>query len=130
MIDPDSGDIVVTVKSSEYERGDIIAFYYNNNILVKRIIAIQGNQVKIDDEGDVYVNNAKIDEPYLRQKTKGDTDIEFPYTVPNGKLFVMGDNRALSLDSRNFSIGCIAEEQIVGKIVFRVWPLIKIGAVH
>ena len=126
----DSGDIVVTVKSSEYERGDIIAFYYNNNILVKRIIAIQGNQVKIDDEGDVYVNNAKIDEPYLRQKTKGDTDIEFPYTVPNGKLFVMGDNRALSLDSRNFSIGCIAEEQIVGKIVFRVWPLIKIGAVH
>ena len=126
----DSGDIVVTAKSSEYERGDIIAFYYNNNILVKRIIAIQGNQVKIDDEGDVYVNNAKIDEPYLRQKTKGDTDIEFPYTVPNGKLFVMGDNRALSLDSRNFSIGCIAEEQIVGKIVFRVWPLIKIGAVH
>ena len=106
----DSGDIVVTAKSSEYERGDIIAFYYNNN--------------------DVYVNNAKIDEPYLRQKTKGDTDIEFPYTVPNGKLFVMGDNRALSLDSRNFSIGCIAEEQIVGKIVFRVWPLFKIGAVH
>ena len=92
--------------------------------------AHKGNQVKIDDEGDVYVNNAKIDEPYLRQKTKGDTDIEFPYTVPNGKLFVIGDNRALSLDSRNFSIGCIAEEQIVGKIVFRVWPLIKIGAVH
>ena len=86
--------------------------------------------MKIDDEGDVYVNNAKIDEPYLRQKTKGDTDIEFPYTVPNGKLFVMGDNRALSLDSRNFSIGCIAEEQIVGKIVFRVWTLFKIGAVH
>ena len=126
----DSGDIVVSVKSSGFETGDVIAFYYNNNILVKRVIANPGDWVDMDKEGSVYVNNVLLDEPYLDDKSYGETNIELPYQVPEGKIFVMGDNRSVSIDSRNTSIGCIAEEQIVGKIVFRIWPLTQMGAVH
>ncbi len=126
----DSGDIVVSVKGSDFETGDVIAFYYNNNILVKRVIANPGDWVDMDKEGNVYVNNNLIDEPYLQEKAYGETNIELPYQVPEGKLFVMGDNRAVSIDSRNTSIGCVAEEQIVGEIVFRVWPLAQMGVVH
>ena len=126
----DSGDIVVSVKSSGFETGDVIAFYYNNNILVKRVIANPGDWVDMDKEGSVYVNNVLLDEPYLDDKSYGETNIELPYQVPEGKIFVMGDNRSVSIDSRNTSIGCIAEEQIVGKIVFRIWPLAQMGAVH
>ena len=126
----DSGDIVVSVKSSGLENGDIIAFYYNNNILVKRVIANPGDWVDMDEDGDVYVNSVLTDEPYLSEKAYGETNIEFPYQVPEGRVFVMGDNRSVSIDSRNTSIGCVAQEQIVGKIVFRVWPLAQIGAVH
>ena len=126
----DSGDIVVSVKSTSLETGDIVAFYYNNNILVKRVMANPGDWVDIDKEGNVYVNNVLIDEPYLDEKAYGETNIELPYQVPEGKIFVMGDNRSVSIDSRNTSIGCIAEEQIVGKIVFRVWPFMQFGAVH
>ena len=126
----DSGDIVISVKSSKMETGDVIAFYYNNNILVKRVIANPGQWVDMDKEGNVYVNNKLIDEPYLDDKSYGETNIEMPYQVPEGKIFVMGDNRSVSIDSRNTSIGCVAEEQIVGKIVFRIWPFTQFGAVY
>lgn len=126
----DSGDIVVSVKSSGLENGDIIAFYYNNNILVKRVIANPGDWVDMDEDGDVYVNSVLTDEPYLSEKAYGETNIEFPYQVPESRVFVMGDNRSVSIDSRNTSIGCVAQEQIVGKIVFRVWPLARMGPVR
>lgn len=126
----DSGDVVVSVKTTSFKTGDVIAFYYNNNILVKRVIANPGDWVDIDQDGNVYVNNVKLEEPYLQEKAYGETNIEFPYQVPDGKIFAMGDNRSVSIDSRNTSIGCIAEEQIVGKIVYRVWPLTGIGAVQ
>ena len=126
----DSGDVVLSIKSSHLQTGDVVAFYYNNNILVKRVIANPGDWVDIDNDGNVYVNNVKLEEPYLEEKAYGETNIELPYQVPEGKIFVMGDNRSVSIDSRNTSIGCIAEEQIVGKIVYRVWPFAAMGAVH
>ena len=126
----DSGDVVVSVKTTSFKTGDVIAFYYNNNILVKRVIANPGDWVDIDRDGNVYVNKVKLEEPYLQEKAYGETNIEFPYQVPDGKIFAMGDNRSVSIDSRNTSIGCIAEEQIVGKIVYRVWPFTGFGAVQ
>lgn len=127
----DNGDIALSVKSSEMETGEIIAFYYNNNILVKRVIASSGDWVDIDKDGNVYVNQKLIDEPYLKQpKAYGDTDIDLPYQVPENKVFVMGDNREVSIDSRNTSVGCVDREQIVGHIVFRVWPMNKLGFIH
>lgn len=126
----DNGDIVVSVKSSNMNTGDVIAFYYNNNILVKRVIAGPGDWVDIDQDGNVFVNNERLNEPYLDDKAYGETNIELPYQVPDGRIFVMGDNRSVSIDSRNTSIGCVSEEQIVGKIVYRVWPLSQIGRVR
>ena len=124
------GDIVISRKVRNLKQGDIVAFYYNNRILVKRYIASAGDWVNIDEDGNVYVNNELLDEPYVEEKALGECNIELPYQVPEGKIFVMGDNRLVSIDSRNTSIGCISEEQIVGKIVFRVWPFAQFGAVH
>jgi signal peptidase I len=121
------GDIVVSVKGFDFDRGDIVSFYYNNKILVKRVIAFQGEWVNIDKDGNVYINNVPLDEPYLVERAVGECDIELPYQVPDGKIFVMGDHRSTSVDSRSTTVGCVAEEQIVGRIVFRVWPVGKLG---
>ena len=125
----EEGDIVVSVKGADFEQGDIISFYYNNRILVKRAIAFPGDWVNIDEDGNVYVNDRLLDEPYLAEKMKGECDIELPYQVPDGKIFVLGDHRSTSVDSRNSAIGDVSEEQIVGKIVFRIWPLSEMGTV-
>ena len=126
------GDIVLSVKSSAaVERGDIVAFYYNNKILVKRVVAFSGEWVDIDKEGNVFVNNQRMDEPYVAEPDYGiSTDIKLPYQVPESRIFVMGDHRRTSTDSRSSAIGCVAEEQIVGRIIFRVWPLNEFGAVR
>lgn len=122
-----NGEIIFTVKVSEFEPGDIISFYYNNKILIKRVIARSGEWVNMDADGNVYVNETLLDEPYLDEKAFGDCNIELPYQVPEGRVFVMGDHRSTSVDSRNSAVGCVAQEQIVGKILFRVWPLEKFG---
>ena len=119
----EDGEIVLSLKTSDLQHGDVVAFYYNNKILVKRVIALSGEWVDITPEGDVFVNSQLLDEPYLEEKSLGDCNIEFPYQVPESRIFVMGDHRSVSVDSRNTAVGCVAEEQIVGKLVFRIWPL-------
>ena len=123
------GDIVVSLRGSGYKQGDVIACYYNNNILIKRVIARTGQWVNIDEDGTVYVDNVKLDEPYITEKALGDCDITLPYQVPDGRIFVMGDHRSTSLDSRSTALGCISEDMVVGKLLFRVWPLPDFGVI-
>lgn len=123
-------DIVVALNSSGYETGDIIAFYFNNNILVKRVIAAPGDWVDIDKEGNVYVNEELLEEPYVTDKALGDCNITLPYQVPDGRCFVMGDHRTTSIDSRNTAVGCISDGVVVGRILLRVWPLEEAGFIN
>ena len=122
-------EIVVLLKTKEFGRGDLIGFYYQGKILLKRVIAIPEDEVVIDAEGNVYVNEELLEEPYVTDKGLGDCDLEFPYKVPGTGYFVLGDQRSNSVDSRNSVIGAISREDIIGKVFVRVWPLSRIGFV-
>lgn len=124
------GEVVILRQTKNIEMGDIVGFYYGGKILLKRAIGSAGDYIDIDEKGNVYVNNEMIDEPYLTEKRLGKCELDFPYQVPEGMIFVLGDNRAVSMDSRMKSIGCVESDQIVGKVAFRAWPLGRIGILH
>lgn len=117
------GDIVLLVKNNNLETGDLCAFYYSNKILIKRVIAAPGDYIWIESDGTVFLNGDALDEPYVSEKALGECDVEFPYQVPENNYFVMGDRRETSIDSRSSVIGCIPEDQIIGKIFCKFWPL-------
>ena len=123
------GQIVASIKVNQPEQGDILAFYYGNKVLVKRYIAGPGDWVDIQEDGTVLVNSTPLEEPYLQEKAFGICDLELPYQVPDGCYFVMGDHRETSVDSRHSSVGCVSGEDIIGKIIFRVWPLEAFGPI-
>ena len=122
-----NGDIVLLMKTTRFERGDLCAFTWNNKLLVKRVVGLPGDWIEIDTDGTVYLNGDKLDEPYVQQTALGECDLEFPFQVPQEQYFVIGDMRESSIDSRNSLIGCIPKDQIVGKVFFRVWPFKKIS---
>lgn len=119
------GDILVLVNSKSYDRGDVCCISWQNKKLIKRIIGLPGDYIEIDSEGNVYVNNELVEEDYVTGKSIGICDIDFPYQVPDGKLFVLGDHRETSIDSRSKQIGCVAQDQIIGHILFKAWPLFE-----
>lgn len=125
-----AGDIVVSVKATDMNTGDIIAFYYNNDVLVKRLIGLPGDWIDIDEDGNVYRNGEMLEEEYVTEKALGDCNILLPYQVPDNRYFVLGDHRSVSVDSRNTAVGCVTEDQIVGKITTRLWPLTRISRVR
>lgn len=127
----EEGDIVLASKGSEIQRGDLIVFFYNNKTLVKRVIGLPGDWIDIDEAGNVSVNGEVIDEPYLQgEKSLGQADIEFPYQAPESKYFVLGDHRSISVDSRLSQMGAIPQEQVIGKVMLRIWPLASFGTLE
>lgn len=123
-------DVILLVKTGRFETGDLVGFYYENKLLLKRVIAGPGDVVDIDEEGNVFVNGELLDEPYITEKSPGETDQIYPYQVPENRYFVMGDNRVTSVDSRSSVIGCIEKDQIVRKVIFRIWPLRNISLIN
>ncbi len=124
------GQIVICLKDSEFKRGDLAAFYMGNKLLIKRVIAGPADIVNIEQDGTVFVNAAQLDEPYVSEKAFGECDIELPYQVPDSRYFLMGDHRATSVDSRSSVVGCVSEEQIVGRIAFCLWPISDFGRIN
>ena len=122
----DDGNIVLLAKTGKLKTGDLCAFYYSNKILIKRVIATPGDYLWIEPDGTVFVNGVELEEPYLQEKSLGECDIEFPYQVPENSFFMMGDQRETSIDSRSSIIGCISQDQMIGKIICRFWPLSEI----
>ena len=117
------GDLVISLNNGKYKTGDVIGFYYNNVVLIKRVIAISGDWVDIAEDGTVTVNGVALDEPYITEKALGECDINLPYQVPQGKCFVLGDNRDESVDSRNTAVGCVSDDVVLGRLLARIWPL-------
>ena len=117
------GDMVISLNDGKYKTGDVIGFYYNNVVLIKRVIATSGDWVDIAEDGTVKVNGVELDEPYVTEKALGECNITLPYQVPQGKCFVLGDNRTTSIDSRNTAVGCISNDVVVGRLLARIWPL-------
>ena len=124
------GQIVISLKDSDFQQGDLIAFYLGNKLLVKRVIAGPGDWVEITQTGEVYLNGVVLEEPYVSELALGQCDLEFPYQIPDERYFLLGDHRETSVDSRSSVVGCVADEQIVGKIVYCVWPFSKFGKIN
>ncbi|MBR3680197.1 MAG: signal peptidase I [Oscillospiraceae bacterium] len=115
------GDILVLVKTDKCDYGDLCCVSWQNKLLLKRVIGLPGDSITIDSDGNVYVNDELLDEPYITEKSQGNCEIEFPFTVPDNRIFILGDARESSVDSRSSAIGCIEQEQIIGTVLWNVW---------